>query len=208
MGWDILSPTTEVKRENDVVALVGGFPQCNPAWAGGLGWGKDGAMAEFGARILGLALLVGLVACGGSRDRTSSTNPRDIGPRVDAGFAVDGAALPDGSSQHDGAIDDDSGTPGDGAVGDTGVGPAPDGGTGDAGCLTFAQASQVCGTAAPETVCNFAVSCELSTSLSQCQINCEMGATVTCYTPSTVACVASALQTSNCSALSTCGVIW
>lgn len=211
MGWDILSPTTEVKWESDVLVFVSGFPRCNPAWAGALGWGKDGAMAEFGARILGLALVLGLAACGGSRDRTASTNPRDVGPRVDAGFGGDAGSgdagpLPDLGPLPDGAVGDDAGAPSDGAVSDAGVGL--DAGGGDAGCLTFSQASQVCGTSAPETVCSFAVSCGLSTSLSQCQINCEMGATVACYTPSTVACVASALQTSNCTALGACGIIW
>lgn len=167
---------------------------------------RAGPISALVLALLGTTLLS--VACDGTRERQSSTNPRDIGPRVDG--SVDAGSVSDASSTGDGATGFDTlPPPEDGGTGDGGLPPPPDGGSGgDAGCLTFEQASNLCGFNSGGQICNFAVSCSLSTSQSQCQINCEMGATVSCYTTATALCVANAYQAENCAVLATCGVVW
>jgi hypothetical protein len=78
----------------------------------------------------------------------------------------------------------------------------------DAGCLTVEGASQFCGFSSNEQVCNFSVSCETSSSLSQCKINCEMGTTVRCYMASDVVCIGNAVQNASCTDFNACNWIF
>lgn len=77
----------------------------------------------------------------------------------------------------------------------------------DAGCLTFAGASKICGFSSDDAICKLSVSCGSSTDDGQCKINCEMGTTVKCYMAPDVQCLENALAAKSCSALKACGWI-
>ncbi|GAC1572060.1 MAG: hypothetical protein NVS3B20_03990 [Polyangiales bacterium] len=77
----------------------------------------------------------------------------------------------------------------------------------DAGCLTFAGASEVCGTKSDHTICAFSVGCKSSSSDGQCSINCEMGASVGCYSAANVKCLRDAVAAKSCTALKACNWI-
>jgi len=77
----------------------------------------------------------------------------------------------------------------------------------DAGCLTFASASEVCGFASDGGVCAFSIGCGNSTNMGQCQINCEMGTTVMCYSAKDVECLRQAVAARSCTALAACNWI-
>jgi hypothetical protein len=75
------------------------------------------------------------------------------------------------------------------------------------GCLTFQGASTLCGFSSDDVICELAVRCGLSSDLSQCQINCEMGTTIECYAEADVACLAQAACAADCDAMEACGFI-
>jgi hypothetical protein len=77
----------------------------------------------------------------------------------------------------------------------------------DAGCLTFASASQVCGFQSDGSICAFSIGCNNSTNMGQCQINCEMGTTVMCYSAKDVDCLRRAEAARSCAALIACNWI-
>jgi hypothetical protein len=122
---------------------------------------------------------------------------RDMAPRRDAGGSSDASRLD--ASGGDGGGSDSGSTADTGTVEELEYNAE--------GCLTFAGASALCGFESDGSICEFALECGLSESTSQCSINCEMGATVSCYTRETVACLRSAASTFNCGAASECGFI-
>ena len=72
----------------------------------------------------------------------------------------------------------------------------------DAGCLSYAGASQLCGVG---SLCAFSAQCGASTSAGQCEINCTMSAGYSrCYGPSNVACLQNALAAQDCTAFKAC----
>jgi len=75
----------------------------------------------------------------------------------------------------------------------------------DAGCLTFASASELCGFQSDGGICGFSVGCSNSTNMGQCQIDCEMGTTVKCYSAKDVDCLRQAAAARSCTALTACG---
>lgn len=138
----------------------------------------------------------------------------------------DGRALIDSSVESDAGSDSggtDSGldaTPGVDAgadavpVSDVGVDAAPvsDAGADAArfpspaydgdGCLTFASAQEICGSASNDLACTAVAACSLSTQ-SQCQIDCEMATTLCIDSVSVDACLAAI--DGSCADLSACG---
>lgn len=103
-------------------------------------------------RCAAIALLSLLWACDGTRERTESTNPRDVGPRTDAmtqdsggadasggdGSLTDGGNVPDLGLGGDGGGLIDGGGSSDGAVADSGS-------SGATGLEHFCQRYFVCG---------------------------------------------------------------
>ncbi|MBI5549131.1 MAG: hypothetical protein HY901_35040 [Deltaproteobacteria bacterium] len=75
----------------------------------------------------------------------------------------------------------------------------------DAGCLTFRSISQLCGYDSDESICRFSFSCNASSSVGQCQINCEMGSTLRCYGPTDIVCIQDAFAAEDCNAFKACG---
>jgi hypothetical protein len=156
-------------------------------------------------------LATALVACG-ERDRDPNVTPREAGV-ADSGFD---AGASDAIAGDDGRFDAgfDSGPPGDSGFqedadqADAIIFDAIPTTFNDAGCLTFGGAQTFCGTNSNDRICQMAVDCSLSTDLSQCQINCEMGTMIECYGFNDVACVQMALSANNCTQLAGCGWIF
>jgi hypothetical protein len=140
------------------------------------------------------AFLAGVVlAC------SSSTTSSGGGPGVDAaGGGPEQQPGDDAASDGNVAVLD-SATPAD-AGADTSV----DVPLNDAGCLTFAGASKICGFMSDDSVCAYSVTCGSSTDDGQCKINCEMGTTVKCYTAADVKCLEDAVKARSCTALKAC----
>ena len=76
--------------------------------------------------------------------------------------------------------------------------------TDDAGCLTYAAAQEVCGFGSDGTICKFAFGCGATTAADQCQINCEMQSTITCFHTADAQCLVDATKSKSCAALSAC----
>jgi hypothetical protein len=72
----------------------------------------------------------------------------------------------------------------------------------DAGCLV--SAATLCGFSSDGKVCDLAKTCGIDSDTSQCKINCEMGATVSCYKPADVTCLQNAVSSASCTALMAC----
>jgi hypothetical protein len=99
----------------------------------------------------------------------------------DGDDSTDGAGDDDADDQGDGDGDIDAGTPDAGEPGDDGDGDGTDPPTpeyNEMGCLTYASASELCGTASNGDVCAKAAAC--GQDQDQCSINCEMAAAVYC----------------------------
>jgi hypothetical protein len=134
-----------------------------------------------------------------------SSNTTTAGGSTVAGLdAAPEAAEPDSDASSDASSGStiDSATPMDAAP-DTNV----DVPLNDAGCLTFAGASKICGFSSNDEICKLSVSCGSSTDDGQCKINCEMGTTVKCYKAADVKCLENALAAKSCTALKACGWI-
>ncbi len=136
------------------------------------------------------AIAVVLVACSSSTTTSGGNSGVDAAPEASE-QAND--ATSDTSTAVDGAKPQD-------AAPDTNVDVPLD----DAGCLTFAGASKICGFSSDDKVCAFSVGCASSTDDSQCKINCEMGTTVKCYSAADVKCLEDAVTAKSCSALKAC----
>lgn len=162
---------------------------------------SDRSSGGGGVQVVG-AIDTGIPGGGGN---DGAVVVRDSGPNEGGVVDPDAGPFPDATQPGDASEDQDA-TGGDAnSPGGDGGGGGADGGPFDQnGCLTFEGASQICGFNSDEAVCNFALSCELSSSLSQCKINCEMGTAVRCYTQADVLCIAQAFQAESCSALSAC----
>jgi hypothetical protein len=132
-----------------------------------------------------------LVACSSSTTSSGGT------PAVDA--AAEAAEQAEDASTDGTTADLDSASPQDAAP-DTNV----DVPLNDAGCLTFAGASKICGFMSDDKVCAFSVGCGTSTDDGQCKINCEMGTTVKCYSAADVKCLEDAVAAKSCAALTAC----
>lgn len=146
------------------------------------------------ARIV-LALGITIVAaCSSSSTTTNTTDAKDGGAGgSDAATAADGAA----------ASGDDGGESSDAAeTTDSGGGPTID--LGDGGCVTYDSASKLCGSMSDDSICKYSVTCGKSTSDGQCKINCEMAATVTCYSKADAQCLLDAVKSQSCTALKAC----
>lgn len=147
------------------------------------------------------SLVIAAFAAGVVLACSSSTTTAAAGAGSGADAAGDG---PDEQPGDDAATDGkvatvDSATPADAAA-DTNV----DVPLNDAGCLTFAGASKICGFSSDDSVCAYSVTCGSSSDDGQCKINCEMGTTVKCYTAADVKCLEDAVKARSCSALKAC----
>ncbi len=142
---------------------------------------------------------VAFIAC----SSTTTTTGAGTGNGIDAAADGSGDQPGDDASSTDGKVADlDGATPQDAAA-DTNV----DIPLNDAGCLTFAGASKICGFMSDDAVCAYSVTCGSSTDDGQCKINCEMGTTVKCYTAADVKCLEDAVKAKSCSALKACNWI-
>jgi hypothetical protein len=134
---------------------------------------------------------------------SSTTTTSGSGSGVDAAAADDSGDQTGDDAATDGkAANADSATPED-AGADTSV----DIPLNDAGCLTFAGASKICGFMSDDSVCAYSVTCGSSSDDGQCKINCEMGTTVKCYTAADVKCLEDAVKAKSCTALKACNWI-
>ena len=149
--------------------------------------------APFSSFFVLTSALAGLIfACSSSTTSNGGTSPG-----LDA--ASEAAEQGGDASTKDALADLDSSKPKDAAT-DRNVDVPLD----DAGCLTFAGASKICGFSSDDAVCSFSVSCGTSTDDGQCKINCEMGTTVKCYNAANVKCLEDAVAARSCSALTAC----
>jgi hypothetical protein len=138
------------------------------------------------------------------------------------GFACSSSTTTDGGTTGAGLdAGSEAAEPGSDASSDAATGPTADATTpkdaaadtnvdvplNDAGCLTFAGASKICGFSSDDAICKLSVSCGSSTDDGQCKINCEMGTTVKCYMAADVKCLEDALTAKSCTALKACGWI-
>jgi hypothetical protein len=141
--------------------------------------------AVFGGIVIACSSTTTTASGPGTGTDAAGDAPDEI-PGADA--ATDGkVATADGSTSHDAAADSKVDVP-----------------LNDAGCLTFEGASKVCGFMSDDSVCAYSVTCGSSSDDGQCKINCEMGATVKCYTAADVKCLQDAVKAKSCSALKAC----
>jgi len=167
--------------------------------------GREEAMRRFQTFSFAPTSLV-IAACLAGVVIACSSTTTTAGPSGGAG--VDAAGDNPGDQPGDDAATDgtvanlDSSTPSD-AGADTSI----DIPLNDAGCLTFAGASKICGFMSDDSVCAYSVTCGSSTDDGQCKINCEMGTTVKCYTAADVKCLEDAVKAKSCTALKACNWI-
>ena len=128
----------------------------------------------------------------------SSSSTSDTGTK-DGGATSDAASTAEDSGASSG---DDGGPQTDADITDAGSSITIE--VGDGGCVTYQTAQKLCGTMSDDSVCKYSVTCGKSTDDSQCKINCEMAATVTCYTKADAQCLLDAVATQSCSALKAC----
>jgi hypothetical protein len=152
--------------------------------------------------FLGFATLIA-GACG-SEDKPSDDD--DGGPTSTS--STGGASSQGGSATVSSVGGGPGGSPQGGSGGTGGGCSAPAGTFDNEGCLTFASASEICGFNSDGAICALSAGCGLSDDEGQCKINCEMGATVSCYTQADVDCLyQAAICDALCPDLSACGWI-
>jgi hypothetical protein len=135
-------------------------------------------------------------ACDDDTTPAADAAPQDA---MSSDTSGDTTPLPDKGQAQDGKPQADAPSPDQGEPTDLGLT------FGDGGCLTFDGASHVCGFKSDGAVCKLAVSCQLSSSESQCKINCEMGSTSgNCYQAADVACLRAAVNAGSCDDLKAC----
>jgi hypothetical protein len=145
----------------------------------------------FALCLAGLGLLLPIVpACSSS---STDNSVKDGGSTSDGSSSVEDSGTASG---------DDGGSVSDASSTDAGSSVSIE--VGDGGCVTYQTAQKLCGTASDDSVCKYSVTCGKSTDDSQCKINCEMAATVTCYTKADAQCLLDAVATQSCSALKAC----
>lgn len=156
---------------------------------------KDRLLHSAFSSMVTLAVVGLLAACGadGARGSGDPTDPTDAG-------APDGASEAGRSASERDAADEDGELPEEEESDD----PTKDLPTDDEGCLTYAAAQQVCGSASDGAVCDHALDCGATTNAGECSINCEMWSTVECFTPADAKCLLDAAASKSCGALEKC----
>jgi hypothetical protein len=74
----------------------------------------------------------------------------------------------------------------------------------DGGCVTEQSASMLCGEMSDDSVCKLSVMCGHSSDDGQCKINCEMGATVSCFSATDAQCLLDAVKSQMCTDIKAC----
>jgi hypothetical protein len=146
--------------------------------------------------LITIPALVTVIAIGCSSSSTTSPQTTNDAGSKDSGSSGGGDSGSDMTADSGGATD-----AGGGGTDSGGKMPVIDT---DGGCVTEQSASMLCGTMSDDSVCKLSVMCGHSSDDGQCKINCEMGATVSCFTTTDAQCLLDAVKSQMCTDIKAC----